>query len=118
MEQEACIIKFQDVRFAAKLRGVVDAHTVLDERFVATGIRWFTGIDRYLKEGAASAPQGFQRYREYRTPSALEMIAQFLRKNRTHFGLPRPFQPYTARRAVRPVKNCGCTTGHSPRGKP
>ena len=67
-------------------------HTVLDSVFVATGITWFTGIDRYLKEGAASATQGFQRYREYSTPYVLEMISQFLRKNRTHFGLPRPFQ--------------------------
>jgi hypothetical protein len=50
-------------------------YSVLDKRFVTAGIAWFMGIDRYLKEGAASAAQGFQRYREYSTPYAMEMVA-------------------------------------------
>ncbi len=50
------------------------------------------GIDQYLEEGATSAAQGFQRYREYRTPYTLEMISQFLRKNRTHLDCFVPFK--------------------------
>ncbi len=64
MEQDTRIIQFQDIRLAAELWGVVDVYSVLDERFVTAGITGFTGIDRYLKEGAASAAQGFQRDRE------------------------------------------------------
>ena len=87
----------------AKLRGVVDAHAVLHNVFVATGITWFTGIDRYIKEGATSTMQGFKRYREYSTPFALEMISQFLRKNRTHFGLPRSLQNTLTLRSQSPL---------------
>jgi hypothetical protein len=48
-------------------------HTVLDHVFVAAGIARLAGIDRYLKEGAASAAQGFQRHRKDCAPYALEM---------------------------------------------
>jgi hypothetical protein len=75
MEQETRIIQFQDIGLATELRGVVDVYSVLDKRFVTAGIAWFMGIDRYLKEGAASAAQGFQRDREYSTPYAMEMVA-------------------------------------------
>jgi hypothetical protein len=75
MEQETRIIKFQDIRLATQLRGVVDVYSVLDERFVTAGITWFTGIDRYLEEGAASATQGFKSYRKCRTAYVLEMVA-------------------------------------------
>jgi hypothetical protein len=55
MEQDARIIQFQDIGFAAELWGVIDVYSILDERFITAGITWFTGIDRYLKESAASA---------------------------------------------------------------
>jgi len=55
MEQDTRIIKFQDIGLAAELWGIVDVYSVLDKQFVTAGITWFTGIDRYLKEGAASA---------------------------------------------------------------
>ncbi len=86
MEQNTHIIEFQDIGFATQLRGVVDTHPILDKQFVMTGITWLTGIDRYFKEGAASATQRFQRYREYRTAQALEMISQFLGYHGMHFG--------------------------------
>ena len=75
MEQETRIIQFQDIRLATELWGVVDVYSVLDEPFVKAGITWLTGIDRYLEEGAASAAQGFKRYRKCRTAYALEMVA-------------------------------------------
>jgi hypothetical protein len=49
------------------------------------------GIDRYLEEGPASAAQGFQRYREYGAPYALEMVSQLLGDNRTHVVSLPPF---------------------------
>lgn len=55
MEQDTRIIQFKNIGLTAELWGVVDVYIVLDERFVTAGITWFTGIDRYLKEGAASA---------------------------------------------------------------
>jgi hypothetical protein len=55
MEQDTRIIQFQDIGLAAELWRVVDMYSVLDERFVTAGITWFTGIDRYLEEGATSA---------------------------------------------------------------
>ena len=48
-------------------------YPILDKRGIATGIMRFTGIDRYLKEGATSAAQGFQCHRQDRTPHSLEM---------------------------------------------
>ena len=86
MEQNTHIIEFQDIGFATKFRGVVDTHPILDKRFVMTGITWLMGIDRYFKEGTTSATQRFQRYREYRTAQALEMISQFLGDHGMHFG--------------------------------
>ena len=90
MKQDPCVIQFQDIRLAAKFRGVVDPHTVLDKRFIAAQIAWLVGIDRYLKEDPTSAAQGFQRYREDGAPYTLEMVAQFLGENRTHVVSPPP----------------------------
>jgi hypothetical protein len=86
MEQNTPIIEFQDIGLAAKFGGVVDTHPILDKRFITAQIVWFMGIDRYLEEGTTSATQRFQRYREYRTAQALEMISQFLGDHGTHFG--------------------------------
>jgi hypothetical protein len=55
MEQDTRIIQFKNIGLTAELWGVVDVYIVLDERFITARITWFTGIDRYLKEGAASA---------------------------------------------------------------
>lgn len=55
MEQDTRIIQFKNIGLVAELWRVVDVYSVLDERFVTAGITWFTGIDRYLKEGATSA---------------------------------------------------------------
>ena len=75
MEQDTRIIQFQDIRLATEFWGVVDVYSVLYEPFVTAGITWFTGIDRYLEEGAASATQGFQRDREDCAPYTLEMVS-------------------------------------------
>ncbi len=80
------------MRLAAQLRGVVDAHTILDKRFIATGIMGLTGIDRYLEEGTTSAAQRFQRDGEHCAPYALEMASQLLRDNCTHMRIPPVFQ--------------------------
>ena len=66
-EQDAYIVKLQGVGFAAESGGVVDAHPVLHKGFVAATIIWWMGIDRYLKEGAASAACGFESDSEYCT---------------------------------------------------
>ncbi len=92
MEQNTHIIEFQDIGFATKFGGVVDTHSILDKRFITAQIVWLTGIDRYLEEGAASAAQRFQGYREYCTPNALEMISQFLRDDCTHLRILPAFQ--------------------------
>ena len=103
MEQDTRIIQFQDIRLAAELWGVVDVYSVLDERFVTAGITWFTGIDRYLKEGAASATQGFQRDREDCAPYTLEMVSQFLRDHCMHLGLLPPLQNMLTRSSLSPI---------------
>ena len=87
----------------AELWGEVDVYSILDERFVTAGITWFTGIDRYLKEGTASATQGFQRDREYCAPYTLEMVSQFLRENCTHLGLLPPLQNILTRSSLSPL---------------
>ena len=46
--------------------------------------------------------------------TSVHKIRRFLR---TDVSSSQYTQPYTVR-AGRPVKNCGCTTGHSPRGRP
>ena len=94
MEQDTRIIQFQDIRLAAKLWGVIDVYSVLDERFVTAWITWFAGIDRYLEEGAASAAQGFQRDREDCAPYTLEMVSQFLRDHCTHAVCFLPFKTF------------------------
>lgn len=45
---------------------------------IATRTARFSGIDRYLKEGATSAAQGFQCHREDRAPHSQEMALQLL----------------------------------------
>ena len=94
MEQDTRIIQFQDIRLATKLWGVVDVYSVLDEPFITAGITRFTGIDRHLEEGAASAAQGFQRDREDCAPYTLEMVSQFLRDHCTHFDCFVLFKTY------------------------
>jgi hypothetical protein len=88
VEQQTHIIQFQDIGLATKLRGVVDMDPILDKRRIAAGIMRFTGIDRYLKEYATSAAEGFQCHRQDRIPHALEMTLQFLREYSTHRRLP------------------------------
>ena len=58
MEQYPHVIKFQGVRLAAQLRGVVDSQAILYERLITSEIAWFMSIDRYVIKGAASAAQG------------------------------------------------------------
>jgi len=58
-EEQAHEVEFQHIGFASKFGSVVDARAILLEGFVATGLLWCAGIDRYLEEGAASAAQGF-----------------------------------------------------------
>jgi len=72
------IIQFQDIGLATELWGVMDMHSVLHERFVTARITWFTGIDRYLKERAASATYRFQRYHKNRAAYALSL--RFVRR--------------------------------------
>jgi hypothetical protein len=103
MEQDTRIIQFQDIGLAAELWGVVDVYSVLDEPFITAGITRLTGIDRYLKEGAASATQGFQRDREDCAPYTLEMVSQFLRDHCTHLGLLPPLQNIMTRSSLNPL---------------
>ena len=63
-------------------------YPILDKRFIAAQIAWLTGTDRYLKEGATSAAQGFQCHREDRTPHVLEIALQLLGEYRAHWRLP------------------------------
>ena len=59
-QEQAHVVEFERVGFAAESGGVVDACVVLLEGFVAGRVFGCAGIDRYLVEGAASAAQGFQ----------------------------------------------------------
>lgn len=66
-------------------------YIILNKCFIALWIPWLASIDRYLKEGATSAAQWFQRDSENISPRSPQMISQFFRNNCSHRGLPPVF---------------------------
>jgi hypothetical protein len=54
-EQCSHIVKLQHIRLTLQLRRIINPHTILHKRCVATGITWLMGIDRYIKKSTASA---------------------------------------------------------------
>ena len=63
-------------------------HAILGKGRIPAGVTWFTGIDRHLKEGAASAAQRFQRDRQGRTADVLQISQEFFRNRGAHCFYP------------------------------
>ena len=90
-EEYSRIIKLQARRSPPQLWRIVDGDAILGKRRIAAGIAWLAGIDRHLKERAASAAQRFQRDRQGRTADVLQIGQQLFRNRGAHRFHPLSF---------------------------